>query len=184
MTSITRWDPFRDMTSDMTSLREAMNQLVDQAIVRPGLTPLGTEVLGQGQMNVLELDGNYLCQVWLPGVKSDNIDLSVRQNTLTLQAKLGEPFTEDQRKRGNYLLREFGAGEISRTITFPKDVDGDHVDAQYDRGILTITLPIAQHAQPRRVKVNEASGTKALPYVESTPERQPAETASASNGNH
>lgn len=179
MASMTRWDPMREMTS----LRDAMSQLMEQAIVRPGLVPFGSEVAGQGQMNVLELGGNYVCQVWLPGADPERVELTVRQNSLTLQAKFDEPFTAEQRKQGTYLLREFGAGEVTRSITFPKDVDGDNIQAQYDRGILTITVPVAQHAQPRRVKINEAKGTKTLPYVEATPEKQPVE-AGSTNGTH
>lgn len=147
MTPLTRWDPMRDVLS----LRDAMGQLFEQAVMRPGFESLTN--LAHGAMNVVEANSRYYCQVALPGVSPDAIELTVRQNTLTLKAVTPEPLSEDLRKNATYLLREFGAGEYTRTITFPKDVDGDAVDAHYEHGILTIEIPLAQHAQPRRIAV-------------------------------
>jgi HSP20 family protein len=148
--------------SDMTSLRDAMNQLLERAVMRPGLSwglpgvPGNTLGALYGAMNVFETDGRYVCQALLPGASPDDIDLTVRQNTLTLKAKLPEPVTEQQQKGATYLLREFGGGEFTRSIAFPKDVQGDAVQARFENGILAIEIPIAQHAQPRRVTIQSA----------------------------
>jgi HSP20 family protein len=152
MSSVMRWDPF----GDLTPLHDIMNQLVNQAVLRPGWLTSGQ--WSGGQMNVIELDDHYYCQVLLPGVSPDAVDLTVRQNTLTLKAKISEPFTDEQRKNAVYLLKEFGEREFSRTITFPKDVDADHVEARFNNGVLAIAIPIAQHAQPKRITIS-ASGT-------------------------
>ena len=156
MTTLSRWDPLREMTT----LHDAMSHLLEQAVLRPGYGPLGTGGSMLGMMDVVELDGRYLCHVALPGVAPDAIDLTVRQNTLTVRATLQEPLPEEQRKNATYLLREFGAGEFSRSITFPKDVNSDAVDAHFDRGVLTIEIPVAQHAQPRRIAIREAESTE------------------------
>ncbi len=166
MSSIVRWDPMREVPT----LRDAINDIFEQAVMRPGFPALkGVNI---GQMNVLEADGKYVCQVLLPGVGADAIELTVRQNTLTLKATLPDtplaalPTTNsNQNGQGTqngqpkvaYLLREFGGGEVNRTVTFPKDVNGDAVDAQFDQGVLTITIPLAQHAQPKRVTINAVS---------------------------
>jgi HSP20 family protein len=176
MSSLTRWDP----VSEMTGLREAMDQLLERAVVRPGLNwGLGGNNLGAsyGAMNVFETDGRYVCQALLPGALPDDIDLTVRQNTLTLKAKLPEPVTQQQQKSATYLLREFGGGEFTRSIAFPKDVQGDAVQARFENGILAIEVPIAQHAQPRRITIqsmNNASDTRVKqkqerPVVDETP---------------
>jgi HSP20 family protein len=149
MSSITRWDPFRDATT----LRDAMGQLFEQAVLRPGA--FGGVV---GQMNVLEANGHFLVQALLPGVGPEGIELTVRQNVLTIKASTSETVPEEQLKTATWLLREFGPGEFTRTITFSKDVDGDKVDARFDRGILTLMVPLAQHAQPKRITVREADG--------------------------
>jgi HSP20 family protein len=157
MSSITRWDPFRDATT----LRDAMGQLFEQAVLRPGA--LGGVV---GQMNVLEADGHYLVQALLPGVSPQSIDLTVRQNVLTIKASATETLPQEQLKTATWLLREFGPGEFTRTITFNKDVDGDKVDARFDRGILTLVVPLARHAQPKRIAVRETDSTPQRLLVE------------------
>lgn len=157
MSSLTRWDPFHDMTS----LRDAMDQLMERAVLRPWLsTGLGSTSFGNpsvGLMNVFEAQNRYICQVLLPGVSTEDIDLTVRQNTLTLKAKLPELVSEETQKDATYLLREFGGGEFTRSISFPKDVDGEAVQAQFEQGVLTIAIPLAQHAQPRRIQITPIS---------------------------
>lgn len=151
MSSLTRWDPF----GDMTSLRDAMNQLMESAVLRPGVGfggALGATAFGQ--MNVFESKNRYICQVLLPGVSTEGIDLTVRQNTLTVKAKLPELFEGEALKEATTLLREFGSGEFTRSISLPKDVDGEGVSAQLEHGVLTIAIPLAQHAQPRRIQIS------------------------------
>lgn len=157
MSSLTRWDPI----PEVTSLREAMNRLLEDAVMRPSFGVLGSRgnasSSSYGAMNVFEATGRYYCQVLLPGVSLDNIDLTVRQNILTLKGKITEPLTDEQQKNVTYLVREFGAGEFTRSIAFPKDVQGDDVQARYDNGILAIEIPIAEHAQPRRITIQGAN---------------------------
>lgn len=152
MSSLTRWDP----ASEMTSLHDAVSQLMERAVMRPGFG-WGSPGSTYGPMNVFESGGNYYCQVLLPGVSLNDIELTVRQNMLSLKGKIGEPITADQQKNAVYLLREFGAGEFSRSITFPKDVRSDAVEAHYENGILMVKVPIAEHAQPRRITIRGAS---------------------------
>ncbi len=165
MSSLTRWNPM----SETTSLRDAVNQLMERAVMGP---PFGWGALGNtyGAMNVFEAGESYYCQVLLPGASLQDIDLTVRQNTLILKGKIAEPITEEQQKGVVYLLREFGAGDFSRSITFPKDVGGDGVQARYANGILTIEIPVAEHAQPRRITIQEgADGQSKRQIVEGQP---------------
>lgn len=150
MSALTRWDPF----GEATSLRDAMGQLFEQAFLRPGYM---TSSAWLGQMNVIEADGRYHCQVVVPGVQPEDLDLSVRQNTLTLKMTVKDAFSGEMLKKATYLLNEFGPGEYTRSITFPKDVDGNKVEARYDRGILFVAVPLAEHAQPKRISITEAS---------------------------
>lgn len=154
----------------MPTLRDAMNQLVEQAVMRPGYNGWALANGAYGQMNVFEANSKYFCQVLLPGVSPDDIELTVRQNTLTLKVNVPEPTAEEHRKNATYLLREFGAGEFTRSITFPKDVNASAVEAYYEHGILTIVIPLAQHAQPRRVAVR--SGSKGEKQVKQSQQSQ------------
>jgi HSP20 family protein len=164
MSSLTRWDRAREALT----LRDAMGQLLEQAVLRPGLGAPVTSALGQ--MNVLEAKGRYYCHVLLPGINPEDVELALRQNMLTLTAKLPELFSEDLRQQGAYLLQEFGGVEFTRSVIFPKDVKGDEIEAHYDRGVLTIEIPIAEHAQSRRIAIHEAlvSAQPKTPSVEGT----------------
>jgi HSP20 family protein len=152
-----QWDPIRDATS----LRDAMSQLFEQAVMRPGFGPSSGLSLGGtvGHLNVLEVKGTYVCQVLLPGVNPEDTELTVRQNTLTIKAKLPSLLSAERQKEAVYLLREFGTGEFTRSVSFPKDVNGDAIKAHYERGILTVEIPVAQHAQPRRITIHETGST-------------------------
>lgn len=158
MSSLTRWDPLRDVTS----LHDAMNQLFEHAVMRPGFGGWngGTGVVGM--LNLLETQGRYYCQVLLPGIEPNAIELTVRQNTLTIKASMPDKLPADLLKQATYLVQEFGTGQFARTITLPKDVDADQVSAQYDRGVLTIQVPLAQHAQPKRISVQAVSGQSGM----------------------
>jgi HSP20 family protein len=160
MSSPIRLDPF----GGMTSLREAMDQLMGQAVMRPGFGSFAGGVFGQ--MNVLEAGGKYLVQAALPGIDPQNAELTVRQNMLTLKVKVAEPLNQEQVKGATFLLHEFGAGEFSRTISFPKDVDAEAVQAHYDRGILTVEIPVAAHAQPKRIQIRTADGSQPEQVIE------------------
>ncbi|HEX9035520.1 MAG TPA: Hsp20/alpha crystallin family protein [Ktedonobacterales bacterium] len=168
MSSLMQWDSIRDATS----LRDAMSQLFEQAVMRPGFGPSSGLSAGGavGHLNVLEVKGMYLCQVLLPGVHPEDTELTVRQNTLTIKAKLPNVLSAEQQKEAIYLLREFGTGEFTRSVSFPKDVDGDAVKARYERGILTVEIPVAQHAQPKRITIHETGSTGSQladqPFVE------------------
>jgi HSP20 family protein len=112
-----------------------------------------------------------------PGAQSSDIDLTVRQNTLTLRVKTTDTYGPDTLKSATFLLHEFGPGEYTRSITFPKDVDGNKVDARYDRGILYVTVPIAAHAHPKRIAIQETPNNQPVERMieEKAQTREPAQ---------
>lgn len=167
---VSRWhetDPLRDVTS----LRSAMDRLMEQAIVRPGT------LLGSGQqafaplLNISEHGNQYFVQVILPGVHADDVELTVRQNTLTIKGHWGEPLSSEPGKQVTWLLQEFAGGEFSRTITLPKSIASERVEAQCEDGILSIVLPLAAHEQPRQISIKSPRGSKAA--VSSGQKREP-----------
>lgn len=155
MTSLSQWDPFRDPLS----LRDAMGQLLEQAVMRPGNSRWSALGGSYGAMNVWEAERAYVCQMLLPGVERDQIELTVRQNTLTISVTIPDTPKTRNEQPGTYLLQEFGAGQVSRSLSFPKDVRGGGVEARYEDGVLTVTVPIAEHAQPQRITIQEGRKT-------------------------
>jgi HSP20 family protein len=177
MSSVTRWDPVRDMTS----LRDAMSQLFEQAVMRPDYSRWNLTG-GYGAMNVWEANGKYFCQFLLPGVDPEAIEVSARQNTLTIKATVPELLSEEESKNTSFLVREFGSGEFIRSISFPKDVKGDAIEASYDQGVLTLEIPLAEHAQPKRISVRSGALKKGQEKPQVVEERQTPTLRGAQTG--
>ena len=136
--AMTRWDP----SSDMVSLRDAMNDLVEQSLVRP------TGTFGRAVSTPVDIcmeGDNYVVQMALPGADPDSIDVSVQDNTVTVSGEFGSP---DERQRDGqtrgqppqgqqaqgqggqepnrrYFHRELMRGRLERTVTLPQDINAD-----------------------------------------------------------
>jgi HSP20 family protein len=152
--SLSRWDPFRPMTS----LSEAVNQLMQEAVLRPGF-----QFGGDAPVNVLERPDRYLIQMAVPGIKPSDIDITCQQSTISIKAHRDAPFAAQTSKNGTdsqetgFLLAEFGGGDFTRTITLPKAFVSEQLTASYDLGVLNIIVPIAPEAQPRKIAVTTGS---------------------------
>ncbi|GCE51401.1 HSP20 family protein [Thermosporothrix hazakensis] len=145
MTMLKRYDPF----NELFTLRDAMNRLFDQSFVHPA--GLFTEAVNQIPVNVLETEQGYEVQALLPGVKAEDIELTVKENTLTLKGKYA-PVVEEG-KQVNWLLQEFGSGEFTRSITFEKALDSEHIETSYENGMLKVYAPINEAARPKRISI-------------------------------
>lgn len=149
MTDLMRWNPFREMIS----LRDAMNRLFDESFVQP--LARWPEIEGQrGQALALDLeetDNDLVVTTTLPGVKAEDVDISVRDNVLSIRAETSRETKEGQ--EGKYYLKERFYGAFQRAITLPVAVNPDKAEARFEDGVLTLTLPKAEEAKPRRIAV-------------------------------
>lgn len=102
--------------------------------------------------DVIDLSDAYKIILDVPGASRDNIDLSVERGVLSLQA------TVANRYAGNtgFRLQEFGVGNYHRRFRVGDDVDVDNMTAEYDNGVLTVTLPKTQQARRRQVPITAA----------------------------
>jgi len=146
MTTLMRYDPF---FHESLSLRDAMNRLFEQSFVPWSWGTTSTTAFAP--MNAYETDQGYQVQVLLPGVKPEDIDLTVQQNTLTIKGQY-QPFQE-QGKQVYWLIQEIGSGSFERTITFPKAIEADKVETSYENGILTISVPVSEVSRPKRISI-------------------------------
>ncbi len=173
---ITRYDPFREAVS----LRRMMDQLFEQSFVNPSMMP-GTQSL-MVPMDVCETPKGYEVDVALPGVRPEDIEVIVDQNALTIrgqfsqqnehqnqpqgqgqqQAQQGQPQAQQQAQQGgrrrhrdghNWLSREIVSGSFERTITFPRPIDTNNIQTNFQNGILTIMLPISEASRPKRISI-------------------------------
>ncbi|MBT8485602.1 MAG: Hsp20/alpha crystallin family protein [Phycisphaerales bacterium] len=123
--------------------------------------PLGFAPALRGQwsypaINVWEDEDNFVAEAELPGMSLDDIEVLVTDDELTIKGAREIAVPEESRP----LRRERASGVFERTITVPGPIDGDGVEAKLTHGVLSITMPKAEAAKPRRIKVR---GAKSLP---------------------
>jgi HSP20 family protein len=145
MANLVRWEPFRDMMS----LREAMDRMWDEGMLRQ-LSPLSIWSEGSLAVDMYETDDSVVVKTTIPGVKADEIDVSVTGDTLTIKAETKQ---EQEIKRENYLRRERRYGSVCRSVTLPGGLVGEQAEADYTDGVLTLTFPKAEEVKPKSIKV-------------------------------
>jgi len=147
MADITRWDPF----SEMSTLRRQMDRLFDESFPLRFWSTSGT---GNGTnyfpVDVLDAGDNVVIEASLPGVKPEDIDISVTGQTVTLK---GESKQEHEHKAENFVRHERTHGAFIRQITLPTEVDANKAEAAYENGLLCLTLPKAESVKPKTIKV-------------------------------
>ena len=144
MATITRWDPFQDVLS----LREAMNQLMEESYVRPAAGRNGQSFVPALDMS--ETEEGYLVEAAVPGLKPEDLEITVENNVLTLK---GETRQQAEDKKRNYHRVERRYGAFQRTIALPTTVKADGIQAEMNNGILRLDIPKAEEVKPRRIDV-------------------------------
>src|SRR6476646_2051700 len=141
--TITRIDPIRELASFFQTFE-----------------PTGKEQLSAGNfvppVDVYEDEQNLVLKLEIPGVEEKDLNVSVENNTLTIQ---GERKFEKEEKEENFHRIERRYGSFLRTFKLPNTVDAEKVDANYEKGILKITLAKRAEAKPRQIKVGSTEKT-------------------------
>ena len=104
-------------------------------------------------VNVFDAGDAYVVKAELPGVTPDTIHIDVEDDTLTLR---GERTFSEPNRDAAYHRRERGAGQFRRVVRIPGRLASDEVKAEYRDGVLTVRLPKAKEARPRRVQIEAA----------------------------
>ena len=150
MTNLTRWDPF----NDMLSLREAMNQLFEESVVPPSLTRRG-----QGgfvpALDLSETADGYLVELAAPGIKPEDVQITLENNVLTIKGELRQE-TEDRKRNYHRIERRYGS--FQRTISLPSTVKADAIQASLTNGVLRLEIPKSEEVKPRRINVSNGEG--------------------------
>ena len=105
-------------------------------------------------LDVEEGSDGYTLRANLPGVKLEDIDISVHENTLTITA---ETASERADEASRLVIRERRSGKFARSLRFPVDVHGEAIEASFDNGVLEILVPKAEQIKPRQIPVNAVS---------------------------
>lgn len=146
--------PLGDVGDPFRRFRDAMDRLFAD-FERDLFAPAAGEALGAGAfpaLNVWEDDENLYAEAELPGLRMEDLEVSVHGRELTLRGLLREA----EEAGASYLRRERPVGEFVRVLELPFPVDADRVKAVLSDGVLTLTLPKAPEARRRRIEVRRA----------------------------
>jgi HSP20 family protein len=144
--TIFNFDPF----VELNTYREALRQLAEGGLVFPrDLMPSAVAAVVI-PLDIVDTGPALVIQTNLPGVKADEINISVTGNTLTIKGDLHE---NKEYEGANYLRRERRAASFTRSVTLPIEVDGEHGEARLKDGVLTLTLPKADAVRPKNIKI-------------------------------
>lgn len=149
--SMTRWDPFQDLQS----FRDEMNRTLSRWFSREeGDEP--TPRRWMPALDVTETKDAYQIDVEVPGLRPEDINVTVDQGMLTVQ---GERRSEEEKSDRAYHRVERHYGAFRRSISLPRDVDASKVKANYDNGVLRLMVPKTAGSQAKRIEVKKGSGS-------------------------
>jgi HSP20 family protein len=140
----------------MVSVRDAMDRMFEEGLMRSPL-PFGPWSEGALPIDMYETDESVVVKTSIPGVKAEEIDVSVTGETLTIKAETKE---EEEVQRESYLRRERRYGSYCRSVTLPAGLEADKAEADYTDGILTLTFPKAEEVRPKSIKVKTAEASE------------------------
>lgn len=145
MARIVRWEPWRDMVS----FRDAMDRMFDERFFRPPV-PFGPWAEATMAVDMYETPDSVVVKAPIPGVKPEEIEVSVTGDTLTIKAEIRE---EEEIEQENYLRRERRFGSCCRSVTLPGGLKADEAEADYSDGVLTLTFPKEEEVKPKTIEV-------------------------------
>jgi HSP20 family protein len=152
MTMLTRWDPFRELST----IQDRMNRLVQDAYAPSREEGLSTAAFAP-PADVYEDENHITLKLEVPGIDEKDLDIRVENNNLIIK---GERKFEREEKEENFRRVEGQYGTFVRSFALPSMVDPDSISANYDKGVLSITMPKRAEAKPKQIQVG--TGKRAI----------------------
>lgn len=146
--AIERWDPFRELSR----MREAMDRLWSEAFSdfprfghlfgASGLEPV---------MDIYQTPDHWVIKALVPGIRPEDLEVTTQDGLLTIKGELKQ---DEQVRDEDYILRERRYGTFTRTVRLPGNVEVNNAEAHYENGVLTLRIPKAEEAKPKRIQVS------------------------------
>lgn len=143
---ITRWNPFRELAA----MQSAMDRIFDD-------TWRGFRSEYTIAVDVHENDDAYLIEAEIPGANPDDIHINLHDGRLTIEV---ETTREEKKETDRALVQERYYGSMSRSFSLSHTVNTDKVEAEYNEGVLKLTLPKAEESKPRQINVKAGKALK------------------------
>jgi len=173
MTIVRRSTPF----GELVSLRQAMDRLFEDSFVRPR-GAWGTGSAAEAAPLALDVSTTadaLVVEAALPGVRPDDVEITVEDGTLTIR---GSTRHERREQEGDVLVQEIRRGDTSRSLSLPSGLEPDKAEATFEDGILTLRIPRADEVKPRQIRISPTTnGTHSA--SESTTDNSPSTDGAA-----
>ena len=134
---LTRWDPFRDLKG----AEAEFDRMVGQAFSKNAWVPA---------LDIREDEDRFEVTVDLPGMRSEDVELTFEDGTLTIRGQ--RQFSRDERQ-GQYHRIERSYGSFARSVRLPRVADSERIEASFDNGVLTVLVPKREEAKARTIEV-------------------------------
>lgn len=138
-TGLTRWRPFAEL-EDLRGRIDRMSTDIENGEARRWNLAL----------DVIERDDKYVLRANIPGIKPDEVKIEVEDDVLTVS---GEHEESEEERKGNYVRRERRYGSFSRSVTLPKGVTADEVEARIQDGVVEVSIPKPQKEERKAVTI-------------------------------
>jgi HSP20 family protein len=152
MKVLNRWEPFRGAATLQEQINRAFGDVLERSGEESNLTTWAPAV------DIYENEHGLTVKADLPDVDSKDLDIRVENNILTIR---GERKFEKKQSEGNYLRVERSYGTFARSFSLANTVNAEAIAADYQNGVLTLSIPKREEAKPRQIKVNVASAAQA-----------------------
>ncbi len=169
MTTLARFVPFRSPLHDVAVLQNRLNSVFQEFTRNDAPDMSLSESLAAGSfippVDIFEDDQHLVLHLEVPGIQQQDLNINVENQTLTIK---GQRNFQTNQKEENFHRIERRYGSFTRTFTLPQTVDVDAITAQYDAGVLTISIAKKAEAKPRQIKVEIGAGKAEPKQVEGT----------------
>jgi len=136
----------------MLSLREAMDRLFEESFLRPGSLGVSDSASAMLPMDMYETENDVVVKAAIPGVKPEDIEVTVTGDLLSIKGEFSAENEQKDEKR-NYHRQERRFGSFCRQVTLPAGVNADACAADFENGVLTLTLPKVEEAKVKKVQI-------------------------------
>jgi HSP20 family protein len=147
MTLVRRTSPL----GELVTLRQAMDRLFEDSFVRPGRWAGSADGGASLPLDVTNSADALIVEAALPGIKPDDVEITVEDGTLTIRA---ESHQERETTEGETLVSEIRRGSVSRMLALPSGLEADKATATFEHGMLRLTFPRAEAVKPRQIRIS------------------------------
>ena len=148
--TLSRWQPFRELSS----MRKQMDRLFEDMLSVNDDNWMGLHNMGgmwTPAVEIEEKDAELILKAAIPGIDVKDLEVEVTEDRVTISGEHKEESTEDKDK--NYFHSEFHYGKFQRTIPLPVAIKTEEIKSDFEKGVLTLTLPKVEDAPKKSVKV-------------------------------